>query len=139
MPHPDAFPGSSAAAGLEATQPARLWSAVHCSQSPPCRRSTPPCEQTLEAEKEAALAAELQRPEFGPGDVIELKLSVPENKRRVTVFKGICIAKRNRRCGRPHALGSPAPPPAQGSSGMSDFSCLRPGHMLARLQWQGGP
>lgn len=51
---------------------------------------------TLEAEKEAALAAELQRPEFGPGDVIELKLSVPENKRRVTVFKGICIAKRNR-------------------------------------------
>ena len=31
--------------------------------------------------------AELRRPEFGPGDVIELKLAVPENKRRVTVFK----------------------------------------------------
>ncbi len=31
--------------------------------------------------------SELRRPDFGPGDVIELKLSVPENKRRVTVFK----------------------------------------------------
>lgn len=59
--------------------------------------------QTLEAEKEAALASELQRPEFGPGDVIELKLSVPENRRRVTVFKGICIAKRNRRWALPAA------------------------------------
>jgi large subunit ribosomal protein L19 len=42
------------------------------------------------------MAAELKRPDFGPGDLIELKLSVPENKRRVTVFKGICIARRNR-------------------------------------------
>jgi large subunit ribosomal protein L19 len=52
--------------------------------------------QTLEDERQAALAAELQRPDFGPGDMIELRLSVPENKRRVTVFKGLCIAKRNR-------------------------------------------
>jgi large subunit ribosomal protein L19 len=52
--------------------------------------------QTLESEREGALAAELKRPDFSPGDLIELKLSVPENKRRVTVFKGICIARRNR-------------------------------------------
>lgn len=45
------------------------------------------CLQTLEREREAAFMAELRRPEFGPGDVIELKLAVPENKRRVTVFK----------------------------------------------------
>ncbi|EFN58486.1 hypothetical protein CHLNCDRAFT_140511 [Chlorella variabilis] len=51
---------------------------------------------TLEAERESEMAAELRRPVFGPGDVIELRLSVPENKRRVTVFKGICIARRNR-------------------------------------------
>ncbi|KAI3436802.1 hypothetical protein D9Q98_006212 [Chlorella vulgaris] len=51
---------------------------------------------TLEDERQAALAGELQRPDFGPGDMIELRLSVPENKRRVTVFKGLCIAKRNR-------------------------------------------
>ena len=30
------------------------------------------------------------------GDLVELKLSVPENKRRVTVFRGVCIARRNR-------------------------------------------
>ena len=39
---------------------------------------------------------QLQRPTFGPGDLLELKLSVPENKRRATIFKGICIARRNR-------------------------------------------
>ncbi|KAG7669466.1 hypothetical protein Ndes2526B_g05798 [Nannochloris sp. 'desiccata'] len=52
--------------------------------------------QVLEKEKEVAAQQQLDRPEFGPGDLIELKLSVPENKRRTTAFKGICIAKRNR-------------------------------------------
>jgi large subunit ribosomal protein L19 len=52
--------------------------------------------QVLEKEKEEAAQQQLDRPDFGPGDLIELKLSVPENKRRTTVFKGICIAKRNR-------------------------------------------
>lgn len=61
------------------------------SDPPPLAAAAPL--QTLEDEKTAAVAAELRRPAFGPGDVIELKLSVPENKRRVTVFKGICIAR----------------------------------------------
>ena len=52
--------------------------------------------QVIEKEKEEEAQKELERPEFGPGDLLELKLSVPENKRRTTVFKGICIAKRNR-------------------------------------------
>lgn len=52
--------------------------------------------QMLEKEKEEESLSQLERPEFGPGDVLELKLSVPENKRRTTVFKGICIARRNR-------------------------------------------
>jgi large subunit ribosomal protein L19 len=52
--------------------------------------------QMLEKEKEQESLLQLERPEFGPGDLLELKLSVPENKRRATVFKGICIARRNR-------------------------------------------
>jgi large subunit ribosomal protein L19 len=52
--------------------------------------------QVLEKEKENEAQAQLARPDFGPGDFLELKLSVPENKRRTTLFKGICIARRNR-------------------------------------------
>jgi large subunit ribosomal protein L19 len=52
--------------------------------------------QLLEQEKEFEAREARAHPEFSPGDLLELKLSVPENKRRTTVFKGICIAKRNR-------------------------------------------
>lgn len=52
--------------------------------------------QVLEKEKENEAQAQLARPDFRPGDFLELKLSVPENKRRTTLFKGICIARRNR-------------------------------------------
>lgn len=52
--------------------------------------------QALEKEKEIEAQTHLSRPDFGPGDFLELKLSVPENKRRTTLFKGICIARRNR-------------------------------------------
>lgn len=52
----------------------------------------------LELEKERMLqeGAAKKLPEFGPGDSLELKLSVPENRRRVAIVKGTCIAKRNR-------------------------------------------
>ena len=50
----------------------------------------------LEKEKEEEAQAAKRHPDFKPGDFLELKLSVPENKRRPTVFKGICIARRNR-------------------------------------------
>jgi len=52
--------------------------------------------EVLEKEKEMEAKATTQHPDFGPGDFLELKLSVPENKRRTTLFKGICIARRNR-------------------------------------------
>ena len=50
----------------------------------------------LEKEKEDEARAAVSFPDFKAGDHIELKLSIPQNKGRETVFKGICIAKRNR-------------------------------------------
>lgn len=50
----------------------------------------------LEKEKEEEARAARTYPDFKPGDMLELKLSIPQNKGRETVFKGICIAKRNR-------------------------------------------
>ena len=50
----------------------------------------------LEKEKEEQAKASKEYPSFGPGDNIQLTLSIPQNKGRETVFKGICIAKRNR-------------------------------------------
>jgi large subunit ribosomal protein L19 len=50
----------------------------------------------LDAERSAAAEAERPRPDFRPGDFLELKLAVPENKRRATTFRGIVIARRNR-------------------------------------------
>ena len=52
--------------------------------------------KVLEKEKEEEALASKKLPNFGPGDFLELKLTVPENKRRTTMFKGICIARRNR-------------------------------------------
>jgi len=50
----------------------------------------------LEKEKEEEAMGRKQYPPFQPGDMIELKLSIPQNKGRETTFKGICISKRNR-------------------------------------------
>lgn len=50
----------------------------------------------LEKEREAQAIETRKLPDFKPGDVLELKLTVPENKRRSTNFKGVCIAKKNR-------------------------------------------
>jgi large subunit ribosomal protein L19 len=50
----------------------------------------------LEKEKEKAAAQERNFPDFKAGDVLEVKLSIPENKRRTTTFKGLCIAKFNK-------------------------------------------
>mmetsp|Transcript_66827 Transcript_66827/g.211452 ORF Transcript_66827/g.211452 Transcript_66827/m.211452 type:complete len:224 (-) Transcript_66827:717-1388(-) len=38
-------------------------------------------------------------PEFRAGDILELKIITPENNRRQTTVKGICIARRNRGIG----------------------------------------
>ena len=78
--------------------------------SPRCSRLTPsfPPPQTLE--HEAALRALAARatpvPAFRPGDVVHVKLAVPENKRRGAEFRGLCIARRNRGLGSSFTLRS---------------------------------
>ncbi|KAK9810730.1 hypothetical protein WJX73_003544 [Symbiochloris irregularis] len=52
--------------------------------------------QVLEKEQEMKTAELKGFPDFGPGDVLEVKLEVPENRRREAVFKGLCISKRRR-------------------------------------------
>eukprot|EP00245_Coleochaete_scutata_P002937 TRINITY_DN14196_c0_g2_i1.p1 TRINITY_DN14196_c0_g2~~TRINITY_DN14196_c0_g2_i1.p1 ORF type:complete len:237 (-),score=48.61 TRINITY_DN14196_c0_g2_i1:890-1600(-) len=34
-------------------------------------------------------------PDFRPGDVLQLRVEVPENKRRVSIIKGVVIARKN--------------------------------------------
>ncbi|GMN58408.1 hypothetical protein TIFTF001_027510 [Ficus carica] len=48
-------------------------------------------------DKEAVEEVKTQRevPDIKPGYIVQLKVEVPENKRRVSVFKGIVIARRN--------------------------------------------
>ncbi|KAK9916692.1 hypothetical protein WJX75_005877 [Coccomyxa subellipsoidea] len=52
--------------------------------------------QVLEREAADRAAAEKKFPDFQPGDILELKLAVPENKRRPATVKGLCIARKNR-------------------------------------------
>lgn len=53
--------------------------------------------QVLDREREIEAKSTKRFPDFKAGDVLELKLSIPENKHRVTTFRGICIARKN--CG----------------------------------------
>lgn len=48
-------------------------------------------------DKEAVEEAKAQReiPDIRPGYIVQLKVEVPENKRRVSIMKGIVIARRN--------------------------------------------
>ncbi|XP_057950683.1 large ribosomal subunit protein bL19cz-like [Malania oleifera] len=48
-------------------------------------------------DKEAVEEVRVQReiPDIKPGYIIQLKVEVPENKRRVSILKGIVIARRN--------------------------------------------
>ncbi|GMH38643.1 hypothetical protein BSKO_06527 [Bryopsis sp. KO-2023] len=52
--------------------------------------------QMLEDERSKEILAEKKFPEFGPGDVLHLKLLVPENKRKEEKFSGVCIAMKNK-------------------------------------------
>ncbi|XP_062146661.1 large ribosomal subunit protein bL19cy-like [Alnus glutinosa] len=47
--------------------------------------------------KRAVEASEKQRPvpDIRTGDIVELKLEVPENRRRLSVYKGIVISRQN--------------------------------------------
>ncbi len=64
--------------------------------------------QTLEHEAATTINAARATPvpPFRPGDVIHVKLAVPENKRRPAEFRGLCIARRNRGLGSSFTLRS---------------------------------
>ncbi|KAL3379470.1 hypothetical protein AABB24_000257 [Solanum stoloniferum] len=51
--------------------------------------------QILDKEAVEEVRAQSEIPDIKPGYIIQLKLEVPENKRRVSTIKGIVIARRN--------------------------------------------
>ncbi|KAH9620867.1 hypothetical protein KSS87_022600 [Heliosperma pusillum] len=51
--------------------------------------------QILDKEAVEEVKAQREIPDIKPGYIIQLKLEVPENKRRITTIKGIVIARRN--------------------------------------------
>jgi len=52
--------------------------------------------EALESEAAAARAAARPLPPFRVGDVVDVSLSVPENKGRPSAFRGLVIARRSR-------------------------------------------
>ena len=51
--------------------------------------------QVLEGEREAASVAARPVPDFRPGDALELKLAIAENRGRPATLRGVCIARRS--------------------------------------------
>uniref|UniRef100_A0A803KYV1 50S ribosomal protein L19, chloroplastic n=1 Tax=Chenopodium quinoa TaxID=63459 RepID=A0A803KYV1_CHEQI len=51
--------------------------------------------QILDKEAVEEVRGQREIPDVKPGYIIQLKLEVPENKRRITTIKGIVIARRN--------------------------------------------
>ncbi|GAB4851636.1 hypothetical protein Ancab_031038 [Ancistrocladus abbreviatus] len=51
--------------------------------------------QILDKEAVEEVKAQREIPDVRPGYIVQLKVEVPENKRRVTTIKGIVIARRN--------------------------------------------
>ncbi|XP_026663651.1 50S ribosomal protein L19-2, chloroplastic-like isoform X2 [Phoenix dactylifera] len=49
----------------------------------------------LDKEAVESVQAKREIPDLRPGYIVQLKVEVPENKRRVSVLKGIVIARRN--------------------------------------------
>ncbi|KAF7836796.1 50S ribosomal protein L19-1, chloroplastic-like [Senna tora] len=51
--------------------------------------------QILDKEAVEEVKAQREIPDIQPGYIVQLKVEVPENKRRVSIIKGIVIARRN--------------------------------------------
>lgn len=51
--------------------------------------------QKLEAEREAASLAARPLPDFRPGDALELRLAIAENRGRPATLRGVCIARKS--------------------------------------------
>ena len=55
--------------------------------------------RALEQERVQAMEAERPLPAFWPGDVLEVRVQVPENRGREMTVKGLCIGRKNRALG----------------------------------------
>ncbi|GMI95209.1 hypothetical protein like AT4G11630 [Hibiscus trionum] len=53
------------------------------------------CLQILDKEAVEEVKGQREIPEIKPGYIVQLKVEVPENKRRLSTIKGIVIARRN--------------------------------------------
>ncbi|XP_058736404.1 large ribosomal subunit protein bL19c-like isoform X1 [Vicia villosa] len=51
--------------------------------------------QILDKEAVEEVKGQREMPDIKPGYIVQLKVEVPENKRRVSIIKGIVIARRN--------------------------------------------
>mmetsp|Transcript_14159 Transcript_14159/g.35795 ORF Transcript_14159/g.35795 Transcript_14159/m.35795 type:complete len:130 (+) Transcript_14159:414-803(+) len=55
--------------------------------------------QLIEQERVKEATERIDIPDFKAGDILQVKMTVPENRRRTAKYKGICIARRNRGVG----------------------------------------
>jgi large subunit ribosomal protein L19 len=51
--------------------------------------------QILNSEALLAATKDITLPDIRPGDVVQIRFEVPENKRRVSLLRGIVISRRN--------------------------------------------
>eukprot|EP00244_Chara_vulgaris_P007063 TRINITY_DN2651_c1_g3_i2.p1 TRINITY_DN2651_c1_g3~~TRINITY_DN2651_c1_g3_i2.p1 ORF type:complete len:280 (+),score=34.46 TRINITY_DN2651_c1_g3_i2:122-961(+) len=49
----------------------------------------------LSAEAVAVAKQRIEYPDFRPGDVLQLRVVIPENNKRIAIVRGVCIARRN--------------------------------------------
>lgn len=52
--------------------------------------------QSLEAEQTQRIDRQRNFPDFESGDVLEIRMMVPENLRRQYIYRGVCIARYNK-------------------------------------------
>jgi large subunit ribosomal protein L19 len=55
--------------------------------------------QSLEEEQVQAIKKIRDFPDFKSGDVLEVQMIVPENQKKMYVYRGVCIARYNRGIG----------------------------------------
>ncbi|KAJ7543833.1 hypothetical protein O6H91_09G054500 [Diphasiastrum complanatum] len=62
------------------------------------KKRTKPLKQIMELISKEAIAAatkDKEIPDLRPGDVVQLRVEVPQNKKRISLLKGIVISRRN--------------------------------------------
>ncbi|GJP39184.1 hypothetical protein CLOM_g7635 [Closterium sp. NIES-68] len=90
-------PSTSAAASAGAAEPSGqgIRSGVTRVKTKALTKQAKHIMNILDAEATQQLRQQRSMPAFKPGDVLSMKIEVPENKRRTSIVKGIVIARRN--------------------------------------------